>query len=231
VAVKEMVVAKATQSYLIVGGQEADNISGAMTKQGIVARALVLKDWKVKADSVSTLVEQTKKAIEEERPSTIILCSMEQSVYQAQTEEGNNMPITKNREGELHVEGELGVCGREAQLKLFKLMEPIWKMATDIKLVAMCPFLQYITDSCCGEEGHITNRKHQNFESKLRSGLNGFKQNLKMYLHTGGHHHCRVMDPLVDTKDMNKEEMGRMTQPGLRQRSLERLRRVSMLWS
>jgi hypothetical protein len=47
----------------------------------------------------------------------------------------------------------------------------------------------------------------QNFESKIRSDLEGFKQNLKMYLHTGGHHHCRVMDPLVDTKEMSADNM------------------------
>jgi hypothetical protein len=28
-----------------------------------------------------------------------------------------------------------------------------------------------------------------------------------MYLHTGGHHHGRVMDPLVDLKDMKVEEI------------------------
>jgi hypothetical protein len=71
----------------------------------------------------------------------------------------------------------------------------------------VCPFLVFITGSCCEEKNHLTNRAHQNYENKLRSGLDWFKTNLKMYLHTGGHHHCRVMDPLVDTKEMKNEEM------------------------
>jgi hypothetical protein len=66
----------------------------------------------------------------------------------------------------------------------------------------------FITGSCCEEKNHLTNRAHQNYENKLRSGLDGFKTNLKIYLHTGGHDHCsRVMDPLVDTKEVKSEEM------------------------
>jgi hypothetical protein len=71
----------------------------------------------------------------------------------------------------------------------------------------VCPFLQYIAGSCCDDADHAPNRKLQNFESKIRSDLENLKQNLKMYLHTGGHHHCRVMDPLVDTKEMPADKM------------------------
>jgi hypothetical protein len=215
VPVKEKAEVFNTQSYLVIGGQDAADLADAMVSQGIVAKSVVVEEWKVKVDSINMLVEKTKEAVQEARPTTIILCGLEMSVYQAQTEEGYNMPISKTGGGDYHVEGELAVCNREAQLKLFKLMEPLWKMATDIKLVVVCPFLLYITGSCCDCESHITNRQHQNYESKLKGGLDGFKMNLKMYLHTGGHHHCRVMDPLIDTKEMKNEEkwMANHTKP------------------
>jgi hypothetical protein len=117
------------------------------------------------------------------------------------------MPIRKTGEGKFHVEGELVVCGKEAQVKLFKLMTPLWMMDESVKLVVVCPLLQYIKSSCCEDEDHIPNRRLQNYESKLRGDLEALKQNLKMFLHTGGHHHCRVMDPLVDTKEMEVEKM------------------------
>jgi hypothetical protein len=103
------------------------------------------------------------------------------------------------------VEGELVVCA--SQIKLFKLLEPMWTLDTNTKLVVVCPFLQYIAGSCCDDADHTPNRKLQNFEIKIRSDLEGLKQNLKMYLHTGGHHHCRVMDPLVDTKEIPADKM------------------------
>jgi hypothetical protein len=105
------------------------------------------------------------------------------------------------------VEGELIVCNKEVQVKHFKNLEPLWTLDENIKLVVVCPLLQYIAGSCCEDADHIPNKGNQNYESKLRSDLEALKNNLKMYLHTGGHHHCRVMDPLVDLKEMKTEEI------------------------
>jgi hypothetical protein len=125
VAVKESVTAKntITESYLVIGGQEAADLSQAMLSQGITARAVVTENWKVNVDMISDLVEKTKAAMAADKPTMVIVCGMERSVYQVQTEEGYNLPLSRTKEGEVHVEGELAVCGKEAQVNLFKLME------------------------------------------------------------------------------------------------------------
>jgi hypothetical protein len=99
------------------------------------------------------------------------------------------------------------VCNKDVQVKHFKNLEPLWILEENIKLVVVCPLLQYIAGSCCEDTDHIPNRGNQNYESKLRSDLEALKNNLKMYFHTGGHHHCRVMDLLVDLKEMKMEEI------------------------
>jgi hypothetical protein len=82
------------------------------------------------------------------------------------------------------VEGELVVCSKEVQIKHFKNLEPMWKLDTNVKLVMVCPMLQYIAGSCCEDADHVPNRAKQNFESKRRGDLEALKNNLKMYLHT-----------------------------------------------
>jgi hypothetical protein len=194
-------------NYLVVGGPMAASLAEAMSKQGIEAQSVVVQEWRINACNVTTLVEKTRVAIGDYKPSTIILVGLESSIYQAQTEDGYSMPIRNTIAGDYHVEGELVVCNKEVHVKHFKNMEPLWTLDESIKMVVVCPLLQYIAGSCCEDADHIPNRGNQNYESKLRSDLEALKNNLKMYLHTGGHHHCRVMDPLVDLKEMKTDEI------------------------
>jgi hypothetical protein len=69
------------------------------------------------------------------------------------------------------------------------------------------PMLQYITAGCCDDEDHIANRVRKGFAAKLRSDLDSVKHNLKMFLHTLGHHQCWVMDPIHDLKDMVSDQI------------------------
>jgi hypothetical protein len=194
-------------TYLMVGGPMAASLAVAMTKQGIEAQSVVVQECRVNSCNVTTLVEKTKVAVGDYKPSTIILVGLENSIYQAQTEDGYSMPIRKTVAGDYHVVGELIVCNKEVQVKHFKNLEPMWTLDENIKLVVVCPLLQYIAGSCCEDADHIPNKGNQNYESKLRSDLEALKIYLKMYLHTGGHHFCRVMDPLVNLKEMKTEEI------------------------
>jgi hypothetical protein len=103
------------------------------------------------------------------------------------------------------VDGELIVGGKEVQMKLFKLLKPIWDLDKQKKLVVISPMLRYVTGSCCDDPEHIPNRKEQNYESILKSGLKGVKNAMKAYLHSGGHHNCRVLDAARDIEGLAKE--------------------------
>jgi hypothetical protein len=142
-----------------------------MTKQGIEATSVTVEDWRINSLNVNVLVDKTKVAMQDNKPTTVILAGLESSTYKAQDEEGNNIPIRKTIGRQYHVEGELVVCGKEAQIKLFKLLEPMWTLDSNTKLVVVCLFLHYIAGSCCDDPDHAPNRKLQNFESKIRSDL------------------------------------------------------------
>jgi hypothetical protein len=64
---------------------------------------------------------------------------------------------------------------------------------------------RYITGSCCDNPEHIPNRQVQNYENGLQSGLEGVKNAMKAYLHSRGHHNCRVLDAARDMEGLAKE--------------------------
>jgi hypothetical protein len=76
-----------------------------MTKQGIEAQSVVVQEWRINSCNITTFEDKTKVAIEDYKPSTIILIGLESSIHQAQTEDGYSMPIRKTIAVDYHVEG------------------------------------------------------------------------------------------------------------------------------
>jgi hypothetical protein len=141
-------------------------------------------------------------AINEQSPTMLIFVGLEESFYMAQDETGHTLPARKAPDGHFHVDGELIVGGKEVQMKLFKLLDPIWDLDKDRKMVVISPMPRYITGSCCDDPQHIPNRSAQNYESVLQSGLEGVKNAMKAYLHSGSHQNCRVLDAARDMEGL-----------------------------
>jgi hypothetical protein len=108
------------------------------------------------------------------------------------------LPATKDVSGHYHIHGDLVVASRETQIKLAKLMEPLWAATKGVKTVIVGPVDRYVTEGCCGDPDHMPNRKSDNFIDKMRCDVLAAKNLLKEQLCEGGHHHCRVIDMAMD---------------------------------
>jgi hypothetical protein len=193
--------------YLVIGGCLARNLSEALARQQQTVATVAIPDWRINTGNVTRLCEKASRAINNHNPATLILIGLEDSFYMAQSESGHTCPALKANDGHFHVDGELVVGSKEIQLKLLKLLNPVWDLAVGRKLIVINPMLRYITAGCCEDPEHITNRSDENFESSLRSRLEEVKNSMKVYLKSGGYHHCRVMDPGMDMAGLRTEDI------------------------
>jgi hypothetical protein len=200
-------VAKKKSKYLVIGDGQACLLAEALVRSGQTAVTAYIPEWRVNSGNVGLLCEKAKIAIEESKPETVILIGLEESFFMAQQETGHTLPAWKANDGAFHVDGDLVVAGKEVQMKLLKLMAPIWEITTGRKLVVLSPMIRYIKASCCDDKDHIPNRNLPNFKSMIQSGLDRVKETAKVFLHSGGHHHVRVMDTAIDMAGMKEEEI------------------------
>jgi hypothetical protein len=63
----------------------------------------------------------------------IVIAGLDESYYMAQYEEFHTSPARKDAEGIYHIDGDLVLAAKEAQLKILKLLEPIWELTAGIK--------------------------------------------------------------------------------------------------
>jgi hypothetical protein len=198
-------VANTDPKYLVLGDSVGLLMARALERAKKQVDTATVPEWRVNSGNVALLKEKAMAAINEQRPTMLIFIGLEESFYMAQDETGHTLPARKAPDGHFHVDGELIVGGKDVQMKLFKLLDPIWDLEKDLKMVVISPMPRYITGSCCNDPQHIPNRSAQNYESGLRSGLEGVKNAMKAYLHSGGHHNCRVLDAAMDMEGLEKD--------------------------
>jgi hypothetical protein len=99
------------------------------------------------------------------------------------------------------------VAGKEAQRKLFSIMDPIWQATVGIKTIIGWPVVRYVTGGCCGDPDHMPNRGNDDFEEKLKSDVAAAKAMLKEQLCQSGHNHCRVIGMSMTMLGKKPEEI------------------------
>jgi hypothetical protein len=125
----------------------------------------------------------------------------------AQFEEVHTTPARKDGHGHYYIDGDLVVATKEAQNRLLVSLEPVWKATVGYKTVVVGPMARYVTDSCCDDPDHITNRKDADFEKKMKKDLFQANNIMREYFRSNGHQHCRIIDPAMDILKKSKEEI------------------------
>jgi hypothetical protein len=182
-------------------------VATALEKIGKSVQVIHQQEWRVTKAFVTHTAEATAKAIKEYNPGTVILTGLDESYYMALFEEVHTSPARRDLEGHYHIDGDLVVAPREAQLRLLGSLEPIWKAMVGYKTIVVGPMLRYITGGCCDDPEHIPNRNKPEFAKNLKKEMVMAKNTLRDFLRTSGNHHCRLLDPGMDMATKEPEEI------------------------
>jgi hypothetical protein len=198
----------AYKDYIVTGRAKASAmVADALVRAGKTLEQVVYPEWRVTQPFVAKMATDLATAMAKFRPRVIIIAGLDESYYMAQYEEFHTSPARKDAEGIYHIDGDLVMAAKEAQLKILKLLEPIWELTAGIRTIVIGPMARYITESCCDDPDHIPNRQAAGFMDGQKKELLAARNVLKDYFQNEKHNHCRVLDPAVDIAGKKAEEV------------------------
>jgi hypothetical protein len=185
--------------YLIIGRTKTSAMmADALVRTGKKCELVSYPEWRVTQAFVARMATDLAAAMAAKRPKAIIIAGLDESYYMAQYEEVHTSPARKDAAGHYHIDGDLIVAAKSAQMRMLNVLAPIWEQTEGTKTVIICPMVRYITEGCCDDSEHIPNRLDPGFHDKLKKELLAARNTMKEFFQTEGHNHCRVLDPAVD---------------------------------
>ena len=188
---------------LVVGCSNAARLAAALVAKGVPSGSVICNGWRANKQSVMDMANHVRTELEGANYTAIIFQILDNNIYFARQEDGGLSPAKKQADGIYHVEGDLVVADKAAQLAILNMCKPLWDLAEDMKLVIMGPLPRYVLAGCCSAQGHVQNRSSANFYPKLRQELATVNASIKDYLFTSGRRNGRAMDPLRNLQGLS----------------------------
>jgi hypothetical protein len=195
-----------TDIILVVGGSNDQQLCKAMEEGGIAADLLYIPNLRIIRGSGELIAEKLKEAIAKRRPSTIVFQFLDNSVFEALTEEGSRIPPRK-LDGKHHFDGDIVVAEKNVVIRQLRLCRAAMNATDGIPTIFMGALPRYVSKGCCGDPEHMANRATPGFETKMLADLATVQRTLKEFLHNEGYVNIRAMDPWVCLKKLKKEEI------------------------
>jgi hypothetical protein len=99
------------------------------------------------------------------------------------------------------------VCSKSAQHALFKLLTPIFDVASHKICILMSPVPRYMQEGCCKSEEHMPNRRSRNFGRQLLNDLKEATNNMRDFVFTSTFKTMKILDPQVSWRGASTEEL------------------------
>jgi hypothetical protein len=167
-----------TDIILVVGGSNAQRLCKAMEEDGIAADLLHIPNLRIIRGSGELIAEKLKEAIAKRRPSTIVFQFLDNSVFEALTEEGSRIPPRK-LDGKHHFDGDIVVPEKNVVIRQLRLCRAAMNATDGIPTVFMGALPRYVSKGCCGDPEHMANRATPGFEAKMLADLATVQRTLK----------------------------------------------------
>ena len=200
---------KGLDNFLVVGSSNARRLVAALAAKGVPVGSVLSNSWRATKQPVHDMAEQVRRELENGNYTAVIFQLLDNNMYFAGTEEGGLIPATRDQDGRYHVEGDLVLADRSAQLAVLKLCSPIWDTAAGKHMVVVSPLPRYVRDGCCDAQEHMPNRKDPEFYTTLKQELAACAKNIKDFLFNSGMRNGRVMDPQKNLRGLSVADIWR----------------------
>jgi hypothetical protein len=171
--------------YVIIGGSHASLLVTQMRAKGLPAQLLYLPDYRASSVNAGKLKERLD-AMKISATTVLVLQAFDNGFYMTFTKQGDLVPLHKDADGALHVEGELVLAPKEIQWKLFAQIAGELSNFKNNNLVILAPLPRYLEKPCCQEVEHLINRGKQDFKKKLEDSIFQSRTSLKDFAFRSG---------------------------------------------
>jgi hypothetical protein len=112
--------------YLIFGRTKTSAMmADALVRKGKKCELVSYPEWRITQAFVARMDTDLAAAMAAKRPKAIIVAGLDESYYMAQYEEVHTSPARKDVAGHYHIDGDLIVAAKTAQLRMLNIMAPV----------------------------------------------------------------------------------------------------------
>jgi uncharacterized membrane protein YgcG len=206
--VRELMAAAAIGDggYLVVGGSNAKQLHKVILQSGKEATLLHMLGIRVIRGAGEAVAAKIREAVAKRQPSAIVIQLLDVAVFEALSDEGDKLPPRRINDT-LHLEGDIKVCEKAILLKILKMCRPMLEATDGVNTVFVGPMPWYVTAACCGDGGHMPNRRQATFFNDMKADLSGVNKVIKDFLYNDDFSNVRGMDPWVGLCNTPVEEL------------------------
>jgi hypothetical protein len=190
-----------------VGSIHAGKLAGALRNLGHHTEVLFEPSWRANRERVLNLAKMVNDKLQEVKIDAVIFCVLDNNNYYGLTDTEETSLPKKDKDGHYHVEGDLIVCSKSAQHALFKVLTPIFDVASNKPCILLLPLPRYLQEGCCHQDDHMPNRKGRNFGQHLLDDLKEATGNLRNFCFTSTFKAMKVLDPQVSLRGTSLDEV------------------------
>ena len=194
-------------SFLVVGSSNARRLEEALKAKGIPTGSILANGWRATKKSAEDMAAHVRAELAERYYSAVVFQLLDNNIFFSKFEDGSLCPSRRTGDGNYHVEGELVVASRESQFAILKMCAPLWEAAKGRHMVVVGPMPRYVTEGCCPDPDHVTNRSRPDFYTKMKDDLVSCGTAIKDFLFTSGLRNGRVMDPGRQLRGLDAAEI------------------------
>jgi hypothetical protein len=198
---------KKSVDYLVIGSSNASKLVKALEERGFLVCLIHKPNWRVSQGAVEDLLCLLRGAIADMDPTTVVFMLLDNSSYYGRSDDGSSTAPRKEADGIYHLVGEVTLSPRETQQEHFAAIKPLLEAAGKKRCIMIMPLPRYVTAGCCLDPGHCSNRRFQDFKQHMLNSLDMMRRNFKDFLYFAGLHNIKVLDPCMDIRGLEDNEI------------------------
>jgi hypothetical protein len=185
------------KNFLLVGSSHAGKLGAALRKKGRNTEVIYEANWRVYRENAIEMAEKITDKLNRVQTNAVIFCMLDCNIYSALDFEGNTVPASRDRNGNVHVKGDLIVVSKSAQHIIFNAVRPMLNAVRGRNCIIMALMSRNVFKSCCEDSEHLTNRNTSAFRHQLMGDLKEVADNIRDFCFTTGYRMVKILDPAV----------------------------------
>ena len=181
--------------FLMVGNSNAARTAAALREEGCYVNMVRTTNWQPTRDGSTALADHVREAVWVGQTGATVFQILDNLLYMGRLPDGTISHAKRDNDRKFHVIGDLVIAGKEAQYNLYKALRPALTAAGSGPIIIITPMQRYISNGCCDDSTHVTNRTNPDFVQELDKSLADTRANMRSFVFTDNLRRVSVVNP------------------------------------
>jgi hypothetical protein len=166
--------------FIFVGGSHADRMAAAADRQGIENVNLGMPGFRVRDETIETAVCLLQDArLDNTHRNVVVYQLLDNNVFFESREDGSRaLPSKWSEDNCYHIKGKLEYADHAVVKNLVNSITPLLRAGGDNEKLILSPLPRY-TKRCCKDKTHLTNKRDEDYASKMGESLSDIRDSMK----------------------------------------------------